>query len=125
MQKTGLDTRIDRICETIIANRLGDISALPEEIKKKVFRIYREFIVSYLNVFRQKEGKPRDWFPQSLLIDPDMVDDMRHFFSDHQHVTQAFLTLNKQMDELHGIDRDSQPLLYQHMIADIATGTRK
>jgi len=44
---------------------------------------------------------------------------MRHFFSDYQHITKAFLALNKQMDELHEIDRDQHPNLYEHMVASI------
>jgi hypothetical protein len=44
---------------------------------------------------------------------------MRHFFSDYQHITKAFLTLNKQIDELRGIDKDKQPNLYQHQVASI------
>jgi hypothetical protein len=119
MKTTIADDRIHLICEAIIAKRLGDISALPEKLANYVFHVYNEFIAIYLNVLRQKEGKPQDWFPESLSIDPTLVDEMRHFFSDYQHITKAFLTLNKQMDELRGIDKDKQPNLYQHQMASI------
>ena len=112
-------TQVDRVCQAIIAQRLGEISDLPEALTKFIYRIYREFITSYLNVLRQKEGKAPDWFPESLSIYPELVDDMRHFFSDHQHITKAFLTLNKQMDALRKINQDNQPKLYEHMIASI------
>ena len=111
--------QIDRMCESIIAQRLGEISDLPEALAKFVYRTYREFITSYLNLLRQKEGQPQDWFPESISIDPTLVDDMRHFFSDHQHIVKAFLNLNQKIDELREIDKDRQPKLYQHRIAGI------
>ena len=119
MNTAKTDSRIRRFCETIIAKRLGDISTLPNRLVKHVTHVYGEFIAAYLNVLRQKEGKPRDWFPESLSIDPALGDEMRHFFSDYQHINKAFFTLKRQMDELHEIDRDQQPNLYEHIVASI------
>jgi hypothetical protein len=119
MQTTKRGTRIDPLCEAIILERLGDISSFPEELVTRVFHIYRDFIGSYLNLLRQKEGKPQGWFPESLSIDPALVDDMRHFFSDYQHITQAFLSLNKQINKLSEIDKNKQPNLYQHGVTRI------
>ena len=119
MNTTKPDCRIQRFCEAIIAKRLGDISNLPERLVKYVIHVYCDFIAAYLNVLRQKEGKQLDWFPESLSIDPALGDEMRHFFSDYQHIAKAFLTLNKQMDELREIDKDKQPNLYEHMVASI------
>ena len=113
------NTQVDRVCQAIIAQRLGDISDLPEVLTKFIYRTYREFITSYLNVLRQKEGKAPDWFPESLSIYRELVDDMRHFFSDHQHITRAFLTLNKQMDALREISKEKQPKLYEHTVVSI------
>lgn len=119
MKTTNPNSRIQRFCEAIIAKRLGDISALPNELVKHVFNVYGNFIAAYLNVLRQKEGKPRNWFPESPAIDPALGDEMRHFFSDYQHITNAFLTLNKQIDELREIDKDKQPNLYEHAVVSI------
>ena len=119
------DSRIQPLCEAIIAKRLGDISILPDKLVKHVFLVYGDFIAAYLNVLRQKEGKPRDWFPESLSIDPVWGDEMRHFFSDYQHIAKAFLTLNKQIDELREIDKDKQPNLYEHAVAGILSHERR
>lgn len=119
MNTTKPDRRIQQFCEDIITKRLGDISNLPERLVKYVIHVYGDFIAAYLNVLRQKEGKPLDWFPESLSIDPALGDGMRHFFSDYQHITKAFLNLNKQMDELREIDKNKQPNLYEHMVASI------
>jgi hypothetical protein len=121
MNTTQTDRRIQRLCEAIIAKRLGDIPTLPNKLVKHVFQVYGDFIAAYLNVLRQKEGKPRDWFPESLSIDPALGDEMRHFFSDYQHIAKAVLTLNKQIDELRKIDKDKQPNLYEHTVASILT----
>jgi hypothetical protein len=119
MNKNKPDSRIQQFCEAIITENLGDISTLPTKLVKHVFYIYGNFIAAYLNFLRQKEGKPRSWFPESLSIDPALEDEMRHFFSDYQHITKAFLTLNKQIDELREIDKDKQPNLYEHTVASI------
>jgi hypothetical protein len=116
MQTPKPDSPIHSLCEAIIAERLGDISDLPAKLAKAVFHIYHEFIAGYLNVLRQKEGEPPDWFPELFTIDPAWVDDMRHFFSDYQHITNAFLTLNKQIDELRGIDKHKQPNLFEDKV---------
>jgi len=119
MKTTKPDSRIHSFCEAIIAKRAGDISTLPKRLVKHVFHVYGEFIAAYLNVLRQNEGKPQDWFPESLTINPALGDEMRHFFSDYQHITKTFLSLNKQIDELREIDKDKQPNLYQHTVNDI------
>ncbi|MGD9043706.1 MAG: hypothetical protein PVG06_08335 [Desulfobacterales bacterium] len=119
MNPTQTDRRIQRLCEAIIAQRLGEISTFPNKLVQHVFQVYGDFIAAYLNVLRQKEGKPRDWFPESLSIDPALGDEMRHFFSDYQHIAKAFLTLNQQIDELRKIDKDKQPNLYAHTVAGI------
>jgi hypothetical protein len=119
MNTTTPDSQIQRFCEAIIAERLGDISTLPNRLVRHVFRVYADFIAAYLNVLRQKEGKPQNWFPESLSIDPALGNEMRHFFSDYQHITKTFLTLNKQMDDLRKIDKQKQPNLYAHIVTSI------
>jgi hypothetical protein len=123
MQTPKPDSPIHSICKAVVAERLGDISDLPPKLAKAVFHIYHEFIASYLNVLRQKEGESPDWFPELFTIDPAWVDDMRHFFSDYQHITNAFLTLNKQIDELRGIDKDKQPNLFADKVKRILNTT--
>jgi len=116
------ETRIEQICKKTVAETWAQSADFPEELSEYVFHITREFINGYLNFLRQKEGRPQDWFPESFSIDPAIVDDMRHFFSDYQHITKAFLTLNRQLKELREIDRENQPKLYQHLVAEIVAG---
>ena len=111
--------RIDQLCKALIAETWGDRHDFPEELSPWANQICREFIVGYLNFLRQKTAKSMDWFPERLVIDWDLVDDMRHFFSDYQHITNSFLILKRQFKKLQNIDRHQQPRAYQHMIADI------
>lgn len=119
MQKSKFDDQLMQICRDELANKTGDISYLPPKLIKHALHVYREFISGYLNILRQKEGKPSDWFPDALAIDFSIVDDMRHFFSDYQHITKEFLSLGERMDELLKIDKEKQPKLYQHKVDQI------
>ena len=117
--------KLERTCNIAIEQRLGDILGLPEELVACIRKVYRDFITGYLNLLRQKEKKPADWTPESLSIDAELADEMRHFFSDYQHITRAFYRLNQKMDRLREIDKDNQINLYQHTIDDILQGYNK
>jgi hypothetical protein len=110
---------VEKLCRAAIEENLGAVSGLPEELVDCVFNVYREFVGSYLNILRQKENRPDDWLPATLRIDPELTDEMRHFFSDYQHITKKFYWLNQQMDRLQAMDRDTHLKLYQHRIDEI------
>ena len=113
------DSALEKLCNAAIERRLGDLSGLPKELDAYVVKVYREFISSYLNMLRQRENKPTDWTPETLSIEPELTDGMRHFFSDYQHIAREFNRLNLKMDRLQEIDKNSQLNLYQHTIDDI------
>jgi len=113
------DSALEKLCNAAIERRLGDISGLPKELVAYVLKVYREFISSYLNILRQSEKKPADWVPETLFIDAELTDDMRHFFSDYQHIAREFNRLNQKMGRLQEIDKNRQGNLYQHTIDDI------
>ena len=113
------DNDLEKLCRQVIMHRLGDISGLPEDLVVHVLKVYRQFVSCYLNILRQSERKPADWMPESLSIDPELADGMRHFFSDYQHITREFYSLNQKMACLQEIDKDNQPNLYRQTIDDI------
>jgi len=110
---------LDELCRKAIRQRLGDISDLPEDLVVHVLRVYRQFVTCYLNILRQRQKQPADWMPESLYIDDELVDGMRHFFSDYQHITRKFYTLDPKIRRLQQFDKSSQPNLYRHTIDDI------
>jgi len=113
------DTALEIPCRSAIKQNLGDLSGLPNELVDCVFRVYGEFMTCYLNVLRQKEDRPADWIPPTVSIDAELTDQMRHFFSDYQHITRDFYKLNQDMNRLQAIDRDSHLELYQLAIDEI------
>ena len=113
---------MEKVCQRAIKKQLGDISTLPEELAGYVRQIYAEFITIYLSLLRQKQDKPADWFPQTWSIDPELADDMRHFFSDYQHITKRFYKLNQEMERLGAMDKDRHLKLYQFTIDKLLKG---
>ncbi len=111
--------QLDRITIGALLSDMGDIRVWPEKFTVAVLQVYRQFIEAYLNILRQQEHKAPDWFPACLSIDPELADGMRHFYSDYQHITKQFFVLNRKIDQLMAIDRDSQPNLYQEGIKEI------
>ena len=107
---------VDKLCDTLIEKTLGDISIFPQELVDCINDVYRDFMIGYLNILRQKENKSADWVPAAVSIDSDLTGQMRHFFSDYQHVTGKFYKLNLEVKQLQAMDRDSHPKLYQHAV---------
>ena len=117
------DNKLKRLCQKAIEQRLGDISDLPKDLVEHIHKIYHEFIASYILLLRQKEQKPAEWIPATLSIEASLADEMRHFFSDYQHITRAFYRLNFEVERLRKIDKNTQPNLHQHAIDAISMGS--
>jgi len=110
------DSSLEKLCHTVIEQKLGDLSKLPPEMVDCVMDVYREFMIGYLNMLRQRKQKPADWVPATVSIDPELTGQMRHFFSDYQHVTGKFYRLNLEVKRLQTLDRDNQQKLYRHTL---------
>ena len=103
-------------CRMAIHSELGDTSDLPNALASRVLLVYQQFIPAYLDMLRQKEKKPVSWYPDSWSLDLGLVDDMRHFFSDHQFITRKFILLNSGIRRLRKIDAEEQPNRYQEAV---------
>ncbi len=110
---------LEILCRSAIEQNLGDLSELPNELVDCVFRVYREFVTGYLNVLRQNENRSADWMPAEIRIDAGLTDQMRHFFSDYQHITRKFYKLNQDINRLKAMDKDRHIDLYQFTIDEI------
>jgi hypothetical protein len=116
---TSPPSELDKLSMAALTQRMGNASALPEELTDKILVAYHQFIEAYLNVLRQKENKPMDWFPRTLSIDPELADGMRHFYSDYQHITRKFFKLNQKLDRLREDHNDNRSKLFQDRIDEI------
>jgi hypothetical protein len=113
------NSALENLCRKAMEHRLGDVSGLPEGLAAHVRIVYRKFVACYLDILRQSEKKSADWMPDSLLIDPELTDGMRHFFSDYQHITRKFYILNDKLERLLQIEKSKQPNIYRRTIEDI------
>jgi hypothetical protein len=114
-----LKKRNEAFCELALQSQLGDMSDLPPELLSRVRVVYREFIAVYLDMLRQREQKPADWFPERWSLDLELADEMRHFFSDHQFITRNFLLLDAGIRQLREIDRARQPERFQFAVDEL------
>ncbi len=117
---TSPQSELDKLCIAALTQQTENISALPRELTEKILSVYHQFIEAYLNVLRQKENKPMDWFPRTLSIDLELADGMRHFYSDYQHITRKFFKLNQKLDRLREAHNDHQSKLYQDRMVEIS-----
>lgn len=115
----GRESRLDKLSIAALIGRMGGLTPWPEKLTTEVLRVCRQFVEAYLNILRQQEQKPREWFPRYLSIDPELADGMRHFYSDYQHITKKFYRLNQALDRLKAVDKSSQSKLYQEKVDGI------
>ena len=113
---------MQQLIESAIKSEIGDIDQLPHSVAARVRDVYGEFIPVYTEMVRIRENQHRDWRPEILPIDPDMVENMLHFFSDYQHLTRAFKRLNREVKILLALDRHSEPHRYDELAESIVSG---
>jgi hypothetical protein len=121
--KNGDTHTLEEMRAAAIESHLGDISNLPAALATYVRDVYSDFVQGYLNLLRQKENKHRDWFPVTWSLDRELADDMRHFFSDYQHIANAFFAINIEIEQLRKIDPQRQPDLYRDAVENILRGS--
>ena len=113
---------MQQLIESAIKSEVGDIDQLPRSVAARVRDVYGEFMPVYTEMIRIRENKHRDRRPAFLPIDPDMVEDMLHFFSDYQHLTRAFKRLNREVKILMAMDRHHEPHRYDELAESIVSG---
>jgi hypothetical protein len=99
---------MQQLIERAIKSEIGNIDQLPDAVAARVRDVYGEFMPVYTEMI--------------LPIDPDMVEDMLHFFSDYQHLTRAFKRLNREVKTLLALDRHSEPHRYDELAESIVSG---
>jgi len=122
-KKTTIEGQsMQQLIESAIKTEIGDIDQLPDAVAARVRDVYGEFMPVYTEMIRIKGNQHRDRQPAMLPIDPDMVEDMLHFFSDYQHLTRAFKRLNREVKTLLSLDRHSEPHRYDELAESIVSG---
>jgi hypothetical protein len=113
---------MQQLIESAIKSEIGDIDQLPRSVAARVRDVYGEFMPIYTEMIRIRGNQDRDRRPAILPIDPVMVEDMLHFFSDYQHLTRAFKRLNREVKTLLAMDRHRVPHRYDELTESILSG---
>ena len=111
-------TSLEELTWASLEKRVG-LAPLPQELLDRIFRVYKDFFSGYLNFLRQREHQPSDWMPKAVAVDRELVDQMRHFFSDYQHIVKRYDRVNRKLAELGKVDRLRQPQVYDLVVNDI------
>ena len=102
-----------------IESILGRTEDLHPKLVEAIEDIYFDFIPAYLGFFRKKNGLEPDWQPSRFALDLGLVEEMRHFFSDYQEMTNRFLSLNRSVQHLRSIDRGREPTRYEAFTGEL------
>lgn len=108
--------------ESAITSEFGDIEDLPQTVVARLQEVYFEFIPVYIDMIRIRDNQPKDWHPQQVVIDRDVLEGMGHFFSDYQHMTRRFNRINRQVKSLQQIDRHKEARRYEECVNEIVSG---
>ena len=116
------ENRLEKAIEAAIESELGDVDALPPEVFTRVRAIYRKFMPAYIEMMRLQKNHPKGWRPDSVDIDPDLVEDLLHFFSDYQHVAREFKQINRQVRQLLKLNPEKEARQYGETVDKIVSG---
>ena len=118
------DETMQQIIARSIDSAFGRVDGLPTEVADRLRMVYREFIPVYLEIIRLRDSRSKDWLPKVIVPDPEVVEDMLHFFSDYQDLTRRFKRMNRQVKKLLNIDRQADPHRFERCVAEIVSNNR-
>jgi hypothetical protein len=118
----GSDESMQQLVAAAIESEIGSIDALPPEVAARLREVYGEFLPVYVEVIRIKQDHPAQWQPPRIDLDPGVVEDMLHFFSDYQDLARSFKQINRQVKNLLKIDRQDDPGRFERCVAEIVSG---
>lgn len=113
---------IDSIVTASIAVYLGDISSLPRSLKNRIIEVYRAFFTAYINMGRLKGISENEVLEKIPEMDEDLINYMRHFFSDYQDLYRGFMDLNRHAKELMQIDSIKHPRQFNEQVDNLLSG---
>ena len=119
-----IDRTMEPLTKSVIESELGSTDTLPEEVTARIRRVYGEFIPAYIDIIRIRDGHSHGWQPRQIAVEPDVVEDMRHFYSDYQDITRSFILINRQVKNLRRIDRQADPHRFERCVREIVSGSR-
>jgi hypothetical protein len=109
------------LSEKAAIHKFGTLDDLPAQVRNKLLEVYDQFVPVYLEIIRIRDNHSSEWRPDDIEVDPEVVEEMRHFFSDYQTLTNDFIRINRRIFSLKAIDPDKEPYRYR-AAADAVVG---
>ncbi len=116
---------LQRIVEGAIESEIGDIDSLPPKVVARIREVYRAFLSGYVEMIRLRDNHPEGWQPERIAIEPEMVEEMLHIFSDYQHLTRDFKEINQKVRYLLKLNREDDPRHFDQFVEDIVSGAEQ
>jgi hypothetical protein len=107
------------LTEALLVRKLGRLQDYPEALIEKARHTYALFLKAYLDTTRIKGADESPLQADTFRIDKSVVDEMRHFFSDYQHITREFIRVEGLLSRLAQTDREKEPHLYRQILDEI------
>jgi len=119
------DDRVGRFALDLLKQKLGRLEAYPQSAVERAVQVYRPFLIAYLDIVQLQDLPTIDEQAPDFRIDKVVVDEMRHFFSDYQHLTREYIRMDNLIARLARTNRELEPHLFQQIVDDIHAPVRE
>lgn len=113
------------LTEALLARKLRPARDYPAAFVQKVRQTYTQFLKAYLDLIQLQGSAAPALQADTFRVDETVVDEMRHFFSDYQHITREYIRVARLLASLGRIDRQKQPHLFQQVLDEVQTPGRE
>lgn len=98
-------------------HELGDITGLPLNVQHRIETLYYEVGRAYLGWRRIQEHQSDTWVPMENTLDPTLLSQLGHFYSDYQHLVKSLSVIRDAAKKLDTIDPSTDPDGYDRLTA--------
>ena len=120
----GEDERLNRIVARTIESQVGPADCLPNEVVETLFEVYRAFLPAYIEMVRMRDHRPESWQPREMVIEPEVLAGLSHFFSDYQHIARRFIRINRQVSRLKKLDPVADARRFEACVKEIVSASQ-
>lgn len=93
----------------VMANELGSLSQFPDSIQQQIRAVYAKAGQAYLGWRRVQERQDSNWYPGEIGFDADLLQDLKHFYSDYQQIILALEYTRSWVRRIRFIDPETDP----------------
>ena len=120
-----VDRWIDKLALNLLEQKLGRLEQYPSSVIERAIQVYRPFLIAYLDIAQLQDSPTIAEQAPDFRIDKAVVDEMRHFFSDYQHLTREYIRMDNLIGRLAQTNRQIQPQRYRQVVDQILSPERQ